>query len=151
MFLMVALGSKAQFTEETKYVAASFSNFGLSYSQKSNLQIGLNLEGGYFIDDNIMLRGIFGFNHYAKNSDKFTVGATARYYFIENGISIGTGLEYTHLSPNINDLRIPLEVGYTYYLNRYLAVEPTLYYKVSINDFANGSELGLRIGLGYYF
>lgn len=151
LLLLTVVAAKAQFEHETKYVGASLSNFTASYSQKGNFQLGLNLDGGYFIDDNIMLRGTFAFNHYAKDSDKFTIGAGARYYFSNNGISLGSGLEFTHQSPNINDLRIPLEVGYTFYINHYLAIEPTLYYKVSVNDFSKGSELGVRVGLGFYF
>ena len=41
--------------------------------------------------------------------------------------------------------------GYTFYLNHYLAVEPAVYYKMSTNDFSDGSTVGLKIGLGFYF
>ena len=51
----------------------------------------------------------------------------------------------------MNNLHIPLELGYTFYLNHYVAIEPQVFYKVSINDFTRGSEIGLRLGLGYYF
>lgn len=145
------MGTHAQFTKNTKYIGASLSALHLDYSQKTNFRVGLNADGGYFVADALMLRGSVGFNHYGKNADRVTLGAGLRYYFLQNGISLGSGMEYTHHSPNINDLRIPLEVGYTFYLNHHIAIEPSLYYKMSLNDFANGSEVGFRLGLGCYF
>ena len=46
---------------------------------------------------------------------------------------------------------IPVEVGYAYYLNQYLSVEPSVYYKMSLHDFSGNSTVGLRVGLSYYF
>lgn len=151
LLLLAATAVKAQFHYDTKYVSASFSGLNLNYSEKGGFQIGLHTEGGYFIDDGLMLRGTFSYNHYATDSDKFSIGGGARYYFTQNGISLGAGLEFTHQSPNHNDLRIPVEIGYTFYLNRYLALEPAVYYKMSINDLSKGSEVGMRVGLGFYF
>ena len=79
------------------------------------------------------------------------MGGGARYYFLENGISLGAGLEFSHLSPGIDNLRLPFEVGYTYYLNHHVAIEPAAYYRLSLNDFSGGSEVGVRLGLGFYF
>ncbi|RRD78236.1 hypothetical protein EII14_07015 [Alloprevotella sp. OH1205_COT-284] len=145
------LATHAQFSKDTKYVSTSLSGLNLEYNRKGSFRMGLNTDVGYFVADALMLRGSASFKHYGKNADQVTLGAGVRYYFLQNGISLGTGLEYSHLSPNINDLRIPLEVGYTFYLNHYIAIEPAVYYKMSINDFADGSEVGFRIGLGYYF
>ena len=50
-----------------------------------------------------------------------------------------------------NNIRIPIEIGYTFYLNQHIAIEPSVYTKLSLNDFNDGTEFGLRIGLGYYF
>ena len=46
---------------------------------------------------------------------------------------------------------VPVEIGYAFYLNHYLTVEPSVYYKMSMHDFSDNSSVGLRIGLGYYF
>ena len=46
---------------------------------------------------------------------------------------------------------IPVEVGYAFFLNRHVTIEPALYYKMSLHDFSGNSTVGLRIGFGYYF
>lgn len=51
----------------------------------------------------------------------------------------------------VNNIRIPIEIGYTFYLNHYLAVEPAVYSKMSLNHFSDGSEFGFKVGLGFYF
>lgn len=154
LFLFVCAATftaQAQFTRGTCYVGASLSNLSLNYSPKTGLRTGINLEGGYYFEHNWMWRGNFNFNHTGRNEDSFSIGTGLRYSFYENGLSLGAGVEYSHKSPNINDLRIPVELGYTFYLNHYLAIEPAVYYKLSVNDVARGSEVGLRLGLGYYF
>lgn len=145
------LGAHAQFEQDTHYLNASLSNFGINYNDRGGFRIGMNLEGGYFFEDNWMLHGEFGANYYGYRSNEFNLGAGVRYYFSSNGISLGTGLEYMHRSINQNDLRLPFTVGYTFYVNHYVAIEPQLFYKLSVNDFSHGSEVGMRLGLGFYF
>ena len=143
--------SHAQFDAGTGYLAAGLSNFNLNYTDKGGIRAGINIDGGYFLADCLMARASFGYNHYSKHDDAVTLGAGLRYYIIQNGLSIGTGAEFSHHAPNINNLHIPLELGYTFYLNHYVAIEPQVFYKVSVNDFTGGSEVGMRLGLGYYF
>lgn len=50
-----------------------------------------------------------------------------------------------------NNIRIPIEIGYTFYLNHYLAIEPAIYSKMSLNNFSDGTEFGLKIGFSFYF
>lgn len=50
-----------------------------------------------------------------------------------------------------NNIRIPIEIGYTFYLNHYLAIEPAIYSKMSLNHFSDGTEFGLKIGFGFFF
>ncbi len=121
LLVSFSIGARAQFEQDTHYVNASFSNFGINYNDRGGFRLGMNAEGGYFFEDNWI------------------------------GISLGTGLEYIHRSPNQNDLRLPFTVGYTFYLNHYIAIEPQVFYKLSVNDFSQGSEVGTRIGLGFYF
>ena len=153
-FLLATLGftkSHAQFDAGTGYIAAGLSNLNFNYTDKGGIRVGMNIDGGYFIADCLLARATFGYNHYAKRNDAFTLGAGLRYYVIQNGLSIGTGAAFSHPAPNINNLHIPLELGYTFYLNHYVAIEPQVFYKVSVNDFTGGSEVGVRLGLGYYF
>ena len=154
LVLLLTLGftkSHAQFDAGTGYIAAGLSNLNFNYTDKGGIRAGMNIDGGYFVADCLLARASFGYNHYAKRNDAFTLGAGLRYYVIQNGLSIGTGAEFSHHAPNINNLHIPLELGYTFYLNHYVAIEPQVFYKVSVNDFTGGSEVGVRLGLGYYF
>lgn len=150
LLLCAATTAQAQFKSETKYVGASLTGLGISYNGSERFKFGLQAEAGYFIADYWMVRANVTFDH-AKAYDNIALGVGGRYYFQQNGIFLGAGAEYAHFSPNYNDLRIPVEVGYTFYLNHYLAIEPALYYKMSLNDFSDHSTVGLRIGLGYYF
>ncbi|MBO6189563.1 MAG: outer membrane beta-barrel protein [Alloprevotella sp.] len=148
---LIATAANAQFEKGTKYVGASFSNFGLSYSKKSKFSIGVNAEAGYCFADSWMLRANVGYTYQKNAANDFTAGAGVRYYILQNGLFLGAGVEYKHQRPNFNDLLIPVEIGYTFYLNHYLAIEPSVYFKMSTNDFGDGSTVGLRLGLGYYF
>ncbi|MBR1713210.1 MAG: outer membrane beta-barrel protein [Alloprevotella sp.] len=148
---LAATGAKAQFAQGTKYIGASVSNFGVSYNKKSKFSLGVNAEAGYFFADCWMARATVGYNYQKDGANDFNIGAGARYYILQNGLFFGAGVEFKHQKPSHNDLLIPVEVGYTFYLNHYIAIEPAVYYKMSTNDFGDGSTVGLRIGLGYYF
>lgn len=150
LLLTVALVGKAQFEQGTKYIGASVTNLGLSYSSCEKLRFGIDATAGYFLADDIMLKANFGYEH-MPHVDNITLGVGGRYYFEQNGIYLGTGLEYCHETVNYNDLRIPIEAGYCFYLNHYLSVEPAVYYKMSVNDFSDKSAVGLKVGLGFYF
>ena len=133
LLVSFTIGARAQFEQDTRYVNTSLSNFGLSYNDRGGLRLGMNAEGGYFFEDNWMVHGSAGINHFGKRNNEITLGAGLRYY------------------PNHNDLRLPFNIGYTFYLNHYIAIEPQVFYKLSVNDFTQGSEIGMRIGLGFYF
>lgn len=142
--------AKAQFTQDTKYIGASLSGLGLSYSKDAGFRLGIQATAGYFVADGLMLKANVSYNH-TKMAKDFSIGAGARYYFTQNGIFVGTGGEYTHTSPNFNTLSVPVEIGYCYYLNQYLSIEPSVYYKASLSNFSDRSTVGFRIGLGYFF
>lgn len=173
-FAVIATAGWAQFERGTKYVGASVSGLSLSYSKASDFSFGLDATGGYYIADSWMLKGNLGYNH-KKSYDGFTLGAAARYNFLQNGIYLEAGLEYqfddfgkktvtlptevdgaiveVDVSKNDrkNNLRLPINIGYTFYLNQHIAIEPAIYTKLSLNDFNDGTEFGLKLGLGYYF
>ena len=97
-----------------------------------------------------MLKGNLNYAH-TKAVDEISIGAGARYYFEQNGIFLGAGAEYSHFTPNNNDLRIPVEVGYAFFVNKNITIEPAVYYKMSLADFSDNSTVGLKIGFGFYF
>lgn len=150
LLLAVAMNANAQFEKRTKYLGASLSGLGLSYSSNERFRLGLDLDAGYFMWDNVLLKGNIGYEH-TRYTDDVRIGVTARYYIIQNGIFLGAGVEYNHFTKSNNDVMIPIEVGYAFYLNHYIAIEPSVYYKMSLHDFSGNSTVGLRFGLSYYF
>lgn len=150
VLLVAAIGARAQFEKGTKYVAASTTGLGLSYSSDEEWNFELNLTGGYFICDSWMLYANLGYDH-TQYTDFFELGAGGRYYFTQNGVYLGAGLQYEHATHSVNNVQICPEVGYAFYLNKYITIEPAVFYHISLNDFSDGSKVGLKIGVGYYF
>ncbi len=148
---VAAVGSKAQFEAGTMYMNVSLSNLGVSYSSIERCRFGGGLSGGFFFADKCLLKADLNYNH-TKAVDDFSLGLGMRYYFRQSGIFLGSGGEFTHYTPSNNDVMIPFEVGYAFYLNHYLTIEPSLYYKMSLNCFTGSSSMaGFKIGFGFYF
>ena len=38
-----------------------------------------------------------------------------------------------------------------FFINKFITIQPAIYYKMSTNDFGGGSTVGLKIGAGFYF
>lgn len=116
-----------------------------------------------------------------KNRNDLQVGVGGRYYIEQNGIFLGLGLMYQHASNvttsqtvnslestlpdgstfvretvlnhygNRNYMHLTPEVGYCFYINQYLSVEPSVYCNLCLNRFSEGTEVGLKLGMGFYF
>lgn len=150
LLAVVSMSANAQFEKKTKYLAASLSGLNLSYSSNEKVTLGVNLFGGYFVEDAWMLYGKVGYDH-TRHTDDVSAGAGVRYYFKQNGIYMGAGLQYEHMTQNVNNLQLCPEVGYAFYLNKHVTIEPAVYYNMSLNNFADGSKVGFKIGAGVYF
>lgn len=150
LLLTGMVSANAQFAKGTKYVGASISGLGMSYSSNQKFRLGLDATAGYFVADCLMLRGNVTYNH-TKEIDDVAIGAGARYYFDQCGVFLGAGAEYVHYTPSDNDVQIPIEIGYAFFVNRYITIEPSVYYKMSLDSFSEKSTVGMRIGLGFYF
>lgn len=150
LFFIGCLTTYAQFQQGTKYVGASLSGFGMSYSTSERFQLGIDAHAGYFIADCLMLHGTVSFEH-NDQVNNVGVGAGARYYFDQCGVFLGAGAQYVHHSPSFNDVMIPVEIGYAFYVNHFITIEPSVFYKMSLHDFSDNSTVGLKIGLGFYF
>lgn len=156
LFAVVSMSSFAQFEKGTKYVGASLTGLNISYSSGEKFGLGLQGVGGYFFADSWMATAKLEYNHQwmpapSNDINAVTIGAGARYYFQSNGIFLGAGLQYKHAAANLDYLQVPLEVGYCYYLNQYVSIEPAIYFEPCLNKFSDGTKVGLRIGLGFYF
>ena len=121
------LTANAQFAQGTKYVSASLSGLGLSYSSNQKFRLGVDATAGYFMADCLMLKGNVTYDH-TKEIDDISVGAGLRYYFDQCGVFMGAGADYVHYTPSDNDVQIPVEVGYAFFVNRFITIEPSLYY-----------------------
>ena len=154
LFAIVSMSSFAQFEKGTKYVGASLTGLNISYSTGEKFGLGLSVNGGYFFADSWMATARLGYDHKWQEGpdvNEVVFGAGARYYFQSNGIFLGAGLQYRHVSADLDFLQVPLEVGYCYYLNRHVSIEPAIYFEPCLNKFSDGTKVGLKIGLGYYF
>lgn len=150
LLLTATVGANAQFEKKTTYVSASTTSLGLSYSSNEKLNLGLELNGGYFVEDAWMLYGGVGYDH-TRYTDHFRMGVGGRYYFTQNGVYMGVGLQYEHATKSINNVQLCPEVGYAFFINHFITIEPAVYYHISLNDFSDGSKVGLKVGLGFYF
>lgn len=154
--LMFAVVSNAQvqdrppFGQDKIYASASVSGLGLSYSKASDWNFGVNAKGGYLFEDNWMVTGNLGYDYRKAGSNSFSAGAGLRYYIEQNGLYLGAGGNYVH-EKNYDDFMPTVQIGYAFFLNRTVTLEPELYYNQSIKDHNEYSGFGFRIGLGIYF
>jgi hypothetical protein len=154
LVLAGSICANAQFEKGKKYIGATLSNVEMTYSKTKDFNFGMNLNGGYFIDKDIMAKGELGYGYEGKASS-FNLGAGMRYYFERNGIFVGAAGEVKwHEYSGYHDKFLfytPVEVGYAFFINRHVTVEPSVYYKVCLNEFKDHCELGFKIGFGVYF
>lgn len=150
--LAMTITASAQFEEGKWYANTSLTSAGLSYSGATGLNIGIEAKGGYFLQDNWMLLGQVGFGTQTKDSNPnsvFTLGAGGRYYIIQNGIFLGANVNFRHHASS-DDFVPGIEVGYSFFINGHVTIEPALYYDQSFHDHANNSTVGIKIGIGLY-
>lgn len=148
--LATTLTASAQFEQGKKYVGASLTGLNLSYNGSEKFNLGLQAQGGYCILDNIMALASVGYDGNGELPDALTLGAGGRYYILQNGIFLGANVKYVHANDNYNDVMPGVEVGYAFFINRFVTIEPAVYYQQSFKDHSNYSTVGLRIGLGIY-
>lgn len=150
--LSAAISGYAQFEHGKYYIGASFSGLNLSYNGSEDLNLGLEAKGGYFVADNWMLTAQAGFEHSGDDDvpDRASVGVGGRYYIIQNGLYMGVNAKLIHASHNYNDLMPGIELGYAFFLNKTITIEPAIYYDQSFRNHSDYSTFGLRIGIGIY-
>ena len=179
LLFVAAISASAQFEQGTKYVGAYLSGLDLSYSSQNKFRLGIGAEAGYMVADHIMARADASWQHKHK-SDEFGIGAGGRYYVSHHGFYLGAGVRYQHNEnfknrnmaavvqnpttgeytaqivkvperKKYDNLMIPIEAGYSFYFNDYISIEPAVYYRMSLNHFSDGSEVGVKVGVGFYF
>ena len=152
LVLSATVAGYAQFEQGKYYVGASLTGLNLSYSGSDDLNFGVEAKGGYLIYDNWMVTAQASFMH-SGNDDVAgyaSVGVGGRFYVIQNGLYLGLNAKLIHANHNYNDLMPGLEMGYAFFLNKTVTIEPAIYYDQSFKRHSDYSKIGLRIGLGIY-
>lgn len=152
LLAVVSLGANAQFEKGTHYTEASVSGFGIGVKDKK-FNIGIGASQGYFVADGWMLLGRMGYQYSGAHSALVQGGF--RYSFQKFGLNLGAGVQYEHrgaTASNISDyIQLCHQVGYTFYLNHWISLEPALYCDLALNDVKYGTGAGLKIGIGLYY
>lgn len=149
---LIAAACFAQFEQGKYYIGASLSGLDLNYSGAEKLNLGVDAKGGYLVDDNWMVLAQAGYHHYGDDdvADVFVAGVGGRYYIIQNGLYLGLNAKLIHANRSYNDIMPGLEMGYAFFLNNSVTIEPAIYYDQSFKSHKDYSKIGFRIGVGVY-
>lgn len=149
--LLLTITASAQFEEGKTYIGTSLTGLNLNYNGSNELSFGVSAMGGKFVYDNTLLYGIAGFEHPGKDQDNaLNLGVGGRYYITQNGIFLGANVKYVHANSSYNDFMPGVEVGYAFFINQHVTIEPSVYYQQSFKRHSDYSTIGLKIGLGIY-
>ncbi len=149
--MVVSLCASAQFQEGKGYLGASLTGLDLHYNGQDGFNVGIEGKAGYFPWDDIMVLASFDAVHDGSKTvaDHISVGVGGRYYITQNGLYLGAGVKLLHANHSYNDLMPGAEVGYAFFINRSVTIEPALYYDQSFKK-SDYSTVGLKVGLGIY-
>lgn len=149
---LFALSANAQFEKDKMYIGGSLTGLNLSYSGSTELNLGLQAQAGYMLEDDIMVlaQAALQLNNQSGSHDSFAVGLGGRYYIEQNGVFLGVNCKFVHAGKSYNDIMPGVEVGYAFFLSRTLTVEPAIYYDQSFKSHRDYSTIGLRLGVGIY-
>lgn len=150
LFAVVSMSAFAQFEKGTGYLNSSLSGLDMGYSNKKDFSLGAQMTAGYFLADQCMLLGQAGYSYSKEDKNRVTVGAAARYYLTSCGLYFNMGGKFEHTA-EVNNFYLTPEIGYCFYLNHYVSLEPAIYYDASVNNFSDYSKVGVKLGVGFYF
>nr|WP_315347333.1 hypothetical protein [Hoylesella enoeca] len=150
--LLLTLTAHAQFEEEKTYVGGSLTGLNLNYNGMDKLNLGVQAQAGYFIEDNWMVLVQAALQHSGNKTvaDNVSIGVGARYYIVQNGLYLGANCKLIHAYHSYNDLMPGVELGYAFFVSRTVTIEPAIYYDQSFKSHKDYSTIGLKIGIGVY-
>lgn len=150
--LLTALTANAQFEQGKTYVGGSLTGLSAKYTGAEKFNIGIQAQAGTFIADDIMLLGQVGYEHSGVKgiTDKYNLAVGGRYYIEQNGVYLGVNCKYVHARKKFNDVMPGIEVGYAFFVNNCVTVEPAVYYDQSFKNHGDYSTIGLKLGIGVY-
>jgi len=138
------------FAQDKLYTGASLSGFDLNWNKSQSWHMNVAAKCGYLFEDDWMILGKVGYDWYKKGTKTLEAGAGLRYYIEQNGLFLGASGEYHH-NAEYDDFLPSAQLGYCYFLNRTVTIEPELYYNLSMKNHTEYSGFGFRIGIGIYF
>lgn len=152
LMMLVAVGlslsASAQFEQGKTYIGASVSNFDLNFNSSQKWSMDLGAKAGKFVADDWLLTGNIDYSVRRYESNYFKFGAGIRYYIIQNGLYLGAGASYLH--HGYDDFMPSFQMGYAFFINKLMTLEPEFYYNQSLKDHGDYSGFGFRLGLGIY-
>ena len=149
--LTMTLAANAQFEKGKKFVSASLTGLNLSYNDNKEMQFGFQAKGGYFIEDCWQVNAMVGYDKAGKDiNGVFQIGAGGRYYILENGLDGAVNVKGV-FSSGYNDVMPGIELGYAFFINDKVTIEPAVYYDQSLKEHSTYSTVGLKVGIGLYF
>ena len=150
--LLTTVAANAQFEAGKVYVGGSLTGLNMKYTGADKFTLGVQAQAGYMVSDDLMLLGQTSYERSGNDAvpTKFMVGVGGRYYIEQNGIYLGVNCKYVHAGKKFNDVMPGVEVGYAFFLNDAVTVEPAIYYDQSFKNHKDFSTIGLKIGVGIY-
>lgn len=148
---LVTITAKAQFQQGKGYLGASLTGLNLHYNGQDGFNLGLEAKAGLLFEDNWMLLGNVGYEHNGSEAvaDHIVAGAGLRYYIIQNGLFLGVNGKFVHANHDYNDVMPGAEIGYAFFINRSVTIEPSVYYDHSFKN-SDYSTVGFKLGIGIY-
>lgn len=138
--------AKGKWVIEANTGSAATGNTAFSFaSSDGNSDFAIGLDGGYFIMDDLAIKGGLGYND-GKEAFTYKVGAE---YYIAGQFPVG--IDFTGTSMDAGSVNwLGLQAGYAYFLGENVAVKPALRYNIGLEDGQKGLFQGL-IGFALYF
>ena len=147
--LLMAVTANAQFEKGKVYIGGSLTGLNMSYSGSEEFSLGIQAKGGYMVANDFMLLGSLGYSNSGNSDAAYSLGVGGRYYIEQNGIYLGVNCKYIHAG-GYDDFMPGVEVGYAFFLNGTVTVEPAIYYDQSFKNHSDFSTVGLKVGVGIY-
>jgi len=176
-FTIVALAAMATSafaqTEAGNIYVGAASDLGFTTTKagydgaKSEAEFGLDVNGGYFVIDNLSVNAELGFNYWSQDKDAtntFSLGVGGRYY-LPMKVFFGAMFDFSSMGVShdgksgddrLSSMGLTLGAGYAWFLNDNVAIEPALGYRIGLSSKTeptqyNWSGFEIKIGFGIYF
>lgn len=173
--LIAMAASAQTLKEGSVFVNPSLTNLGFnsisvkaSGETSSTSRLGLQARAGYALMDDLAIMAGLGYQSVSAEGTSvgfFNIAAGARKYFLVPGLYGGANLVFgigsyrtkssyyddddyyggSSNSTNGNTLGLELNVGYSFFLSKHFAIEPSVSYMYGLSTKVAGSKIGLTV------